>query len=230
MADKKTAAEAVHEDVVYAPEAATPVVAVEANDPTKLNTLSVVSLATAVTGFGAVAGVITGHISLAQLRRSGEKGRGLALAGLITGYVGIAGFALLSALSLGGALAHNRLDNDRGFNVNSQQGGQFGGMMGGNGFGQRDRDNDGGWGMMGGQNNGQGQLQVAPGQGQLQVAPGQGGTITLDGNGNPTITLPNGQTITIPDGGPMGGKGFGPMGNGQGGQVQVVPAPTPQAN
>jgi hypothetical protein len=71
-------------------------------DLTKLNTLAVVSLATAVTGFGAVAGVITGHISLAQLKKTGEAGRPLALAGVIVGYtvigswiaLGIAGFFL----------------------------------------------------------------------------------------------------------------------------------------
>ena len=33
-----------------------------------LNTLSVVSLATSVTGFGALAGVITGHIALSQIK------------------------------------------------------------------------------------------------------------------------------------------------------------------
>ena len=114
MADKKSkAADASHEDVVYAPEAATPVVALEPNDPTKLNTLSVVSLASAVTGFGAVAGVVTGHVALAQLRRSGEKGRGLALAGLITGYVGIAGFVLMGALAIGGHALENRMDGPR---------------------------------------------------------------------------------------------------------------------
>ena len=59
-------------------------------DFTSLNTLAVVSLATAVTGFGAVAGIITGHIALAQLKHSGQSGRGLAIAGLAIGYAGIA--------------------------------------------------------------------------------------------------------------------------------------------
>lgn len=59
-------------------------------DFTKLNTLSVVSLATALTSVGAVAAIITGHISLAQIKRSGENGRPLALAGVILGYVTIA--------------------------------------------------------------------------------------------------------------------------------------------
>jgi hypothetical protein len=58
-------------------------------DFTKLNTLSVVSLATALTGFGVVAAIITGHISLAQIKRTGQNGRALALSGVILGYVAI---------------------------------------------------------------------------------------------------------------------------------------------
>lgn len=59
-------------------------------DFTKLNTLSVVSLASALTGFGVVAAIITGHISLAQIERTGQNGRPLALAGVILGYASIA--------------------------------------------------------------------------------------------------------------------------------------------
>ena len=59
-------------------------------DFTKLNTLAVVSLASALTGFGVVAAIITGHISLAQIKRTGENGRALALSGVILGYVSIA--------------------------------------------------------------------------------------------------------------------------------------------
>ncbi len=66
-------------------------------DFTSLNTLAVVSLATAVTGFGAIAGIITGHIALAQLKHSGQSGRGLAIAGLAIGYTGIA-FGLLMGI------------------------------------------------------------------------------------------------------------------------------------
>ena len=46
---------------------------------------------------GSVAGVITGHMSLGQIKRTGEQGRGLALAGTITGYVGL-GFVLLGLI------------------------------------------------------------------------------------------------------------------------------------
>ncbi|MEY4559019.1 MAG: hypothetical protein RLZ82_34, partial [Actinomycetota bacterium] len=44
-------------------------------DFTKLNTLAVVSLASALTGFGVVAAIITGHISLAQIKKTGQNGR-----------------------------------------------------------------------------------------------------------------------------------------------------------
>lgn len=59
-------------------------------DYTKLNTLAVVSLASAISLFGAPAAVLTGHLSLAQLKESKEKGRWMAITGLVLGYVGIA--------------------------------------------------------------------------------------------------------------------------------------------
>lgn len=69
-------------------------------DYTSLNTLAVVSLATAVTGFGAIAGIITGHFALAQLKHSGQSGRGLAIAGLAIGYATI-GFWLVAGIGMG---------------------------------------------------------------------------------------------------------------------------------
>ncbi|TLF34183.1 DUF4190 domain-containing protein, partial [Microbacterium sp. 5K110] len=63
----------------------------------RTNTLSIISLVASIAGFllilpiiGPIAGVITGHISLAQIKRTGEKGRGMALAGTIVGWVSIA--------------------------------------------------------------------------------------------------------------------------------------------
>jgi heme A synthase len=50
--------------------------------------LAIVSLVTAF--IVSLAAIITGHIALAQIKRTGEKGRGLALAGVILGYAGIA--------------------------------------------------------------------------------------------------------------------------------------------
>lgn len=54
----------------------------------KYNVLAIVSLVTSVLGIS-LAGIITGHIGLSQIGRTGEKGRGLAIAGLVIGYLGI---------------------------------------------------------------------------------------------------------------------------------------------
>lgn len=69
--------------------------------PVKTNTLAVISMVASIVGFlwilpfiGSLAGVIMGHISLRQIAASGEKGRGMALAGLIVGYVGLALFVI----------------------------------------------------------------------------------------------------------------------------------------
>ena len=80
MAEKN---KAVETDQVVAETAATPKQRFDFNN---LNTLSVVSLATSVTGFGALAGIITGHIALSQVKTSNQSGRPLALAGVIVGY------------------------------------------------------------------------------------------------------------------------------------------------
>ncbi|WP_314148264.1 DUF4190 domain-containing protein [uncultured Leifsonia sp.] len=58
----------------------------------RTNTLAIVSLVSAFVV--SIVAVITGHIALAQIRRTGEAGRGMALAGLIIGYVGV-GFTVL---------------------------------------------------------------------------------------------------------------------------------------
>jgi hypothetical protein len=78
-------------------------------DFTKLNTLAVVSIATALTSIGAVAAIITGHVALTQIKKSGESGRGLALAGTVVGYVTIAFWVLASiAFLIAGAYLKNR--------------------------------------------------------------------------------------------------------------------------
>lgn len=119
MAIKKTAAD----EVAAAPEA-------QGFNFNSLNTLAVVSLATAVTGFGAVAGIITGHFALAQLKQKPKSGRGLAIAGLAIGYATI-------ALWIVGAIAMTVLRVRYGI----QDGGP---MMGGFG-GQDDRGGMMGW-------------------------------------------------------------------------------------
>jgi len=64
----------------------------------RTNTLAIVSL---VTGFCcSIAAVVTGHIALGQIKRTGEAGRGLAIAGLVLGYASIAITTLLLILAL----------------------------------------------------------------------------------------------------------------------------------
>ncbi|CAM5363261.1 DUF4190 domain-containing protein [Leifsonia shinshuensis] len=58
----------------------------------RTNVLAIVSLVSAFAV--SIVAVITGHIALSQIKRTGEVGRGMALAGLIIGYVGIAFVAL----------------------------------------------------------------------------------------------------------------------------------------
>ncbi len=69
--------------------------------PPKTNTLAIVSLVSSIAGIvilygiGSIAGVITGHLAISQIKRTNEGGRGLAIAGLIIGYVGVAFTAFL---------------------------------------------------------------------------------------------------------------------------------------
>lgn len=107
-------------------------------DLTKLNTLAVVSLATAVTGFGAVAGVITGHIALSQIKKSGEAGRPSAIAGVVVGYAFV---GLGIAMAVAGAFMRTR-----GYELDHRGGFQPDGMMGGHMY--MDDDHFGKGGMM----------------------------------------------------------------------------------
>ena len=57
-----------------------------------LNALSIVALVSSVLwvcGLGSVAGVVLGGIALNQIKRSGERGYGLAVAGIVVGVLGI---------------------------------------------------------------------------------------------------------------------------------------------
>ena len=121
---KSKAAESAVEEVVHSPESETPKVLVEKTNATHLNPLAVVSIATSATGFGAVAGIITGHVALAQIKHTAQKGKGLAIAGLVAGYAGLAGFALMGALSVAGHWAENRHDDHLGPGqiMNNEQG------------------------------------------------------------------------------------------------------------
>jgi hypothetical protein len=66
------------------------------------NVLGIVTLVLGVLGF-AIVPVITGHIALSQIKRTGDDGRGITIAGLVLGYVGLAGY-LIAALFFFGAL------------------------------------------------------------------------------------------------------------------------------
>ncbi len=51
----------------------------------KTNVLAIVALVAAF--FVPIVGIICGHIALGQIKKTGENGRGLALAGTVLGYV-----------------------------------------------------------------------------------------------------------------------------------------------
>jgi peptidyl-prolyl cis-trans isomerase B (cyclophilin B) len=53
--------------------------------PRPTNTLAIVSLVCAFVF--APLGIVFGHMSLSQIKKSGEEGRGLAIAGLVIGYL-----------------------------------------------------------------------------------------------------------------------------------------------
>lgn len=70
------------------------------------NSLAVVSLVAAILSWvvcpfvGAVVAVIAGHIARNQIRRTGEAGDGLALAGLIIGYLHLAAWLIFGFIWL----------------------------------------------------------------------------------------------------------------------------------
>jgi uncharacterized protein YacL len=70
----------------------------------RYNVLAIVSLVSAF--FISLAAIITGHIALSQIKRTGEKGRGLAIAGLILGYAGLL-FGILAAVIVLSLIANN---------------------------------------------------------------------------------------------------------------------------
>jgi hypothetical protein len=83
------------------------------------NTLAIVAFVLSfVVSVGAV---ICGHIALGQIKRTGEGGRGFAIAGLVIGYVGIGvtaliilfyiGALIISLIAVGGAATYSSYDN-----------------------------------------------------------------------------------------------------------------------
>jgi hypothetical protein len=83
------------------------------------NNLALISLVAGIASFvilpviGAIIAVVTGHIARGQIKRTGESGSGMALAGLILGYVHLALFAivlvlLIIAVAVGLGIAANQ--------------------------------------------------------------------------------------------------------------------------
>ena len=84
--------------------------------PGQTNTLAVVSLVSALvapfahfTGIGGltltIVSIVTGHIARRQIRQTGERGDGFALAGLIISYVHLALTALVVIFFFGAIIA-----------------------------------------------------------------------------------------------------------------------------
>lgn len=67
--------------------AAAPASVVQGEVP-RNNTMAILSLVFAF--FVSILAVVFGHVALGQIRRTGESGRGMAIAGLVLGYIGIA--------------------------------------------------------------------------------------------------------------------------------------------
>lgn len=98
MAEKKSEPQATEEVVAEAPQETK--AAKKPFDWASLNTLSVVSLASAISGIGALIAVITGHIALKQIKQTSEAGRTLALTGTVLGYVHLAGWIIFGILGV----------------------------------------------------------------------------------------------------------------------------------
>jgi len=89
-------------------------------------------LATALTSIGAVAAIITGHIALAQIKRSDQNGRKLAITDVTIGYVTIGLWVIFGILEVSvrafvepGSFGHQPFGQDL---FELQRG--FGGMRG----------------------------------------------------------------------------------------------------
>ena len=72
--------------------------------PPRTNGLAIAALVLGLCGFG-ILPVIFGHIALGQIRRTGDRGAALAIAGLVLGYLALAAtivaVGLLIAVAVG---------------------------------------------------------------------------------------------------------------------------------
>jgi len=108
-------------------------------DFTKLNLLSLVSLGFSVIG-GAVPAIVLGHISLAQIKKTQQDGRIMAIISLVLGYLQVAVWvvggilmAIAAIVAFTQGVPFDGLDGMRGFGGPGMMG-DFGGpgMMGDN--------------------------------------------------------------------------------------------------
>ena len=77
----------------------------------RTNALAIVAMIASILGFiwvlpliGGLTGAIMGHISLGQIKRTGEGGRGMALAGVIVGWIGV-GLIVIGGIFIAIAIA-----------------------------------------------------------------------------------------------------------------------------
>ena len=64
-----------------------------------LNALGIVAFVLSLCGFNVIA-VVLGHISLSQIKRTGERGSGFAIAALVIGYLTLLGILLLIVIAV----------------------------------------------------------------------------------------------------------------------------------
>ena len=109
MADTTPAASSEAPEPVAAAPAANPYAQQPYAAGPATNVLGIISLVLSIIGIS-IAGAITGHIALKQIKERGEGGYGIALAGTIVGWVGCAFwilgwlFVIIWVLVLGGTI------------------------------------------------------------------------------------------------------------------------------
>ncbi len=71
----------------------------------RINPLAIASLVCGIAQFAAgltfIPAIICGHLARSQIRRTGEQGDGMALAGLILGYIGAVLFVIVVVIFVG---------------------------------------------------------------------------------------------------------------------------------
>ncbi len=75
--------------------------------PQSTNPWAIAALVLGLMG-GAILPVIAGHLALSQIKRTGQQGAGLAIAGLVLGYLAILAYVVLFLVFGGFVLAASR--------------------------------------------------------------------------------------------------------------------------